>query len=114
MLRDLIRANFRGAILSTSVFTETHLRGADFRRADLHGAVFNSADLQGADLRGTDLRGTDLRGTDLLRIKFNSLTNFAGAFLEHAIFENDEQKQVILRLANPEAENSSSLDDSER
>jgi len=114
MLRDLIRANFRGAILSISTFNETHLRGADLHRADLHRADLSAADLSGADLRGADLRGADLRGADLLRIKFNSLTNFAGAFLEHTIFESDEQKQAILRLANPEAEDSSLPDDSER
>jgi uncharacterized protein YjbI with pentapeptide repeats len=46
-------------------FSNTSLRGADFRTADLSRVVIQGAYLMGADLRGVDLRHHNLEGTSL-------------------------------------------------
>lgn len=117
----LVDADLRGAVLTKADLSETvligaelgganlvgaNLRGTDLIEANLVDANLSGADLSGADLVETNLVGAYLGGADLRYIRFSEETRLAGANLEDARFEDDRQKQVILRLAKPETDNS--------
>jgi uncharacterized protein YjbI with pentapeptide repeats len=113
---DLSDANLRDADLSNTDLSNTDLsntdlRYADLRNANLHYAYLRDANLSDADLRYADLRYANLSHVVLTGVKFNERTNFVGVRFEGANFESDEQKQAILRLAKPEAEDFSLPDD---
>lgn len=116
---DLSRANLFGTYFILVDLTGANLSGADLRMASLNGSNLNGANVSGANLSGANLEGVYMsahahRRTDISGIEFNEETNFVKAHLTTTIFESDEQKQAILRLANPEAEDSSLPDNSER
>jgi hypothetical protein len=124
MLRDFIDATlfktkFRGSSLTSSFFDSANLNYADFTNATLDqtyfryvtivGAIFRKANLEhsdftGARLIGVDLSGAELNAANLSNIKFDEGTIFAGANLNNAIFETNEQKQIILSLASAQSE----------
>lgn len=104
LFRDMCYADLSGADLSGALLIQASLSDAD-----LSGVNFSDADLSDADLSDANLNDANLFG-----VKVNERTNFEGTRLEGIAFESDEQKQVILRLANSEAEDSSLPDDSER
>lgn len=113
---DLSEADFIEADISNTDLSGADLRGASFLETSLRNAILIDANLQGTyltmvDLRGAELRGADLRGAHLEGILFNEYTKFQGALLEGAIFESDEQKQTILRLAGIGEEDSSPQED---
>ncbi|MET0622113.1 MAG: pentapeptide repeat-containing protein [Pyrinomonadaceae bacterium] len=118
---DLRGADLSGAYLGKADFQRARLRGAHLCGADFFKTYFIKADLVGADLRGTDLRSADLSGADLREanlcdanlsdIRFNEETKFAGARLKDVIFQNEEQKQAILRSAGAGTEDSLQPDD---
>lgn len=119
LLRDMFYADLSHADLSYADLSLANLNNADLSHAnlshaDLSSANLNYANLRFADLSHADLSFVDLYYADLRYMKFNERTDFAGAHLAYAIFESDEQKQAILRLANPEVEDSSLPDDFER
>lgn len=106
---DLRDANLSGADLRRANFSETFLYDSNLRGANLSGVVLIGENLQEADLRGADLSGANLKSTDLRRatldganlvgIKFNEQTDLAGASFEDALFESEEQRQYLLKLA---------------
>ncbi|MFL6282024.1 MAG: pentapeptide repeat-containing protein [Pyrinomonadaceae bacterium] len=108
-LANLSSAKLNGADLSYAVLFKADLRSAILDEANLSGASFNqcqlqsasliNADLHGAYLRNADLEGANLSGANLRSVVFDDKTKFRGAYLEGAIFESDEQKQAIFKLA---------------
>jgi uncharacterized protein YjbI with pentapeptide repeats len=63
--RNLVEADFTGAILFETDLSGSRLDHASFFGADLQGARLLEASLKRADLRGACLRGADLTGADL-------------------------------------------------
>lgn len=120
---DISEANLAHALLMNATLSGVNLRDTNLSRATLSGADLSDAYLAGADLRGADLRDADLRGANLsdanlmgaylTRISLNKLTKFAGANLEDAIIEDLVLRRVIIKLANPEAEDMSLPDNIE-
>jgi uncharacterized protein YjbI with pentapeptide repeats len=120
---DLRGAYLNSAFLSAAGLSSADLRWADLREADLpkvnltganlRVADLSHADLSDADLSGADLSGADLSGADLSGIRFDEETKLAGASFEGAIFDNEAQKQTILKLADRQAKDSSTPDDSD-
>lgn len=119
---QLSRANLRGSVLNITISNWANLSGADLGGANLYMAVLNYTNLSGADLSGArligaqlnganlsgaNLSGANLNGADLSGIKFNEETKLTGSDFENAVFESEKQRQAILRLAEPEAKDSS-------
>jgi uncharacterized protein YjbI with pentapeptide repeats len=118
---NLSQANFCWAILTAADLSHTYLfmadlsfselSGADLSGADLSGcrlnyATLTNADLSGATLGNTDLDGANLSEANLTDIEFNDSTRFRGASLKDAIFESEEQRQAIFKLAGIEEDSS--------
>ncbi len=97
---SLFQVRMRGSILSMANLNKAMLLSADLSKADFRGALFKGANLRWADLSGADLSEADFSGADLSKIFFNEETKFLGAKVKDAIFDNDEKKQIILRLAS--------------
>jgi uncharacterized protein YjbI with pentapeptide repeats len=118
---DLRGADLRGARLSKADLYGARLRGARFTgaeffktyliKADLVGTEFRGVDLREVDIRKADLRGAHLREANLSSVRFDEETQFAGAQLGGAIFQNEEQKQAILSAASAKTEDASPLID---
>jgi phosphatidylinositol-3-phosphatase len=90
---DLENTNLAGADLAGANLSHADLAGADLSRADLRGANLQFADLDGANLRGADLRGAEmytaeLYGAILTGLGPSELTNFDGAGLTLADFQD--------------------------
>jgi hypothetical protein len=64
-VKNLYRADLRGANLRGADLYRADLRGANLRGADLYGANLRVANLCGADLYGANLRGANLRVANL-------------------------------------------------
>ena len=111
---DLSKADLGRANLRRVIFNKADLSGASLMGVDLMGADLRHANLRHADLRQANLNYADLSGADLRGIKVSERTSLENTRFRYAKFESDEQKQAILRLANPEEEDSPLLDDSGR
>ena len=94
----LRETSFEGANLRNAYLSNLNIVSANLGNADLRGAKLNGARLGGADLGRADLSGADLSGADLSHIDYAYGAKFVGAEVRDATFDNDEQKQNILRL----------------
>ncbi|MBV8857409.1 MAG: pentapeptide repeat-containing protein [Acidobacteria bacterium] len=92
-------ANLGSANLNNADLERARLYGVDFGGANLRGGNFKGADLRDANLSGANLKGADFSGALLANITFDDITNFVGAGVRDALFDRDEQKQNILKLA---------------
>jgi uncharacterized protein YjbI with pentapeptide repeats len=91
---DLTGVDLREVGLRETDFTLANLLKADLRKVELilsnlSGATFIEADLRGADVRGTIFRDADLTGADFRGIIFDEKTDFTGAKLDGATFDDD-------------------------
>lgn len=109
----LMEANLGGANLSGADLSGANLMEADLRNADISDADLSGADFFNADLRGAYLSEANLGRAALHSIMFDETTTFRGADLTDALFDSEEQRQAILRLAEPEAEEEDAAEDSE-
>ena len=85
---NLARADLAGADLSHANLDGANLSGANLRGANLQFANLNGANLQGADLRGASLYAAELYGAVLTGLGPSALTNFDGAGLSLADFQD--------------------------
>ena len=107
---DLAGADFSGAQLEKSDFSECRLEGASFRRAVAPSSMWVRADLRNADLtslnamlaimqkaniRGANFQGANLFRVDFARIEGDEATNFDGALMKQIRFvERPEPKEA--------------------
>lgn len=96
--------------LSVSDLYQVNLSWADLCRtnlgwANLYGAQLNHANLTDADLTNARLTGANLTEANLSGVQFDGATLY-GAVLDGALFEDDAQRQAILRLAGDVEEDS--------
>jgi uncharacterized protein YjbI with pentapeptide repeats len=83
---NLLGADFSGADLRKTRFTQTYLNSTNFIGADLSGAIFDSCVFENADFTGANLQG----------IKYDSITLgfFATSKLDGAKVSADLQKDL--------------------